>query len=78
MTPVSSNIMWSTGRSSAALEALLPAPLVIRPIRSARRFRLRFDAGVGVLKLTCPARTSRKAARNGPSKGGQFTDEPPF
>jgi predicted metal-dependent hydrolase len=54
--------MWSSGRSEAALEAALPAPIEVRPMRSARRLRLRFDEGSGVLKLTCPARTSRKAA----------------
>ena len=54
--------MWSTGRSEAALEAALPAPIEIRPLRSARRLRLRFDEATGALRLTCPWRTSRKAA----------------
>ena len=54
--------MWSSGRSEALLEARLPAPLEIRPLRSARRLRLRFDEQRGVLKLTCPLRTSRRAA----------------
>ena len=58
----SSNIMWSTGRSEAALEAALPAPIEIRPMRRARRVRLRFDESTGSLKLTCPARMSRRAA----------------
>src|SRR5690349_5159826 len=58
----SSSGMWSNGRSEAALEAALPAPVEIRRIRSARRLRLRYDDSAGVLKLTCPARTSRKAA----------------
>src|SRR5579872_5828416 len=58
----SSNIMWSTVRSEAALEAALPAPIQIRAIRSARRLRLRFDETSGMLKLTCPLRTSRRAA----------------
>lgn len=31
-------------------------------MRSARRLRLRFDDGSGTLKLTCPARMSRRAA----------------
>ena len=56
--------MWSTGRSEAALEAALPVPIEIRPLRSAKRLRLRFDEAVGVLKLTCPSRTSRRAALN--------------
>jgi len=54
--------MWSTGRSEAALLAALPAPIEIRALRSARRLRLRFDEATGSLKLTCPWRTSRKAA----------------
>ncbi len=54
--------MWSTGRSEAALAAALPAPIQIRPLKTARRLRLRFDEASGVLKLTCPWRTSRRAA----------------
>jgi predicted metal-dependent hydrolase len=54
--------MWSNGRSEAALEAGLPAPIEIRPMRSARRLRLRYDEVSGTLKLTCPTRTSRRAA----------------
>ena len=54
--------MLSTGRSEAALLAALPAPIEIRPMRTARRLRLRFDDASGTLKLTCPARTSRRAA----------------
>lgn len=40
----------------------MPAPIEIRRIKSARRLRLRFDDATGVLKLTCPSRTSRRAA----------------
>src|SRR3954454_5112944 len=58
----SSNIMSSTARSEAALLAALPVPIEIRPMRSARRLRLRFDDASGTLKLTCPSRTSRRAA----------------
>jgi predicted metal-dependent hydrolase len=55
--------MWSNGRSEiAALESALPAPIEIRPMRGARRLRLRFDEASGTLKLTCPWRTSRRAA----------------
>ena len=54
--------MWSTARSEAALEAALPAPIDIRPLRTARRLRLRFDEASGRFKLTCPWRTSRRAA----------------
>ena len=54
--------MWSTARSEAALTAALPAPIEIRPLKTARRLRLRFDEASGTLKLTCPWRTSRRAA----------------
>lgn len=55
--------MWSSGRSEVLnLASDLPVPIEIRPIRSARRLRLRYDEIRGVLKLTCPARTSRRAA----------------
>jgi predicted metal-dependent hydrolase len=57
--------MWSSGRSEASLkslEASLPVPLEIRPLRSARRLRLRFDESAGMLKLTCPWSTSRRTA----------------
>src|SRR6185295_2747466 len=53
--------MWSTARSES-LDIGLPVPIEIRPIRSARRLRLRFDELRGTLKLTCPPRTSRRAA----------------
>jgi predicted metal-dependent hydrolase len=66
MMPASSNIMWSSARSEASLEgsleAALPAPIEIRKVRNARRLRLRFDEVAGTLKLTCPWRTSRRAA----------------
>jgi predicted metal-dependent hydrolase len=54
--------MWSTDRSEAALEAALPLPIEIRSLKTARRLRLRFDDATGKLKLTCPLRTSRRAA----------------
>jgi predicted metal-dependent hydrolase len=54
--------MWSSARSEARLEAALPVPIEIRAIRTARRLRLRFDESAGVLKLTCPPRTSRRSA----------------
>jgi len=57
-----SNIMWSTGRSEAALQAAFPVPIEIRPSKTARRLRLRFDEASRTLKLTCPLRTSRRAA----------------
>jgi predicted metal-dependent hydrolase len=45
-----------------SLEVGLPVPIDVRPLKSARRFRLRFDAVTGRLKLTCPARASRRSA----------------
>ena len=54
--------MWSSARSEASLEAQLPAPIEIRRLKTARRLRLRFDEAAGTLKLTCPWRTSRRAA----------------
>src|SRR6185503_9816111 len=62
MTRGSSSSMWSSARSEAALEASLPVPIEIRPMRSARRLRLRYDEARGALKLTCPWRTSRRLA----------------
>lgn len=54
--------MWSSGSSEAALEAALPVPIEIRRLRAARHLRLRFDEAAGAFKLTCPWRTSRRAA----------------
>ena len=54
--------MWSSARSEASLEAALPVPIEIKRLRNARRLRLRFDEAAGTLKLTCPWRTSRRAA----------------
>jgi predicted metal-dependent hydrolase len=54
--------MWSNARSEARLDAAFPVPIEVRPVRNAKRFRLRLDDVEGVLKLTCPARTSRRAA----------------
>lgn len=55
--------MWSSARSDGPVSAPdLPVPVEIRPMRGARRLRLRFDERRRVLKLTCPLRTSRRAA----------------
>ena len=76
--PGSSNFMWSSARSEAALDAALPVPIDIRPIRSARRLRLRFDEAQrraeahlpvadqpprGARLGARPARMDRRAAR---------------
>ena len=54
--------MWSNGRSEAALAAEFPVPIEIRPVRGARRLRLRYDDARGILRLTHPPRTSPRAA----------------
>jgi len=54
--------MWSSARSEALLDAGLPVPVEVRPIRGAKRLRLRYDEASGTLKLTCPMRTSRRTA----------------
>ena len=54
--------MWSSANSEARLDAAFPVPIEVRQMRSAKRYRLRFDEAAGTLKLTCPARSSRRAA----------------
>jgi predicted metal-dependent hydrolase len=55
--------MWSSAPSrELAVHPGLPVPVEIRPIRSARRMRLRYDEHRRLLKLTCPLRTSRRTA----------------
>ena len=59
--------MSSIGRSDLLAPAVelvpgLPVPIDIRPLRSARRLRLRYDEARGVLKLTCPTTMSRRRA----------------
>ncbi|MEO5972886.1 MAG: YgjP-like metallopeptidase domain-containing protein, partial [Sphingomicrobium sp.] len=55
--------MWSSARSKQlAVHPGLPVPVEIHALRSARRLRRRFDERRRVLKLTCPMRTSRRAA----------------
>ncbi|MEO5611988.1 MAG: YgjP-like metallopeptidase domain-containing protein [Sphingomicrobium sp.] len=57
------NFMSSSARSKElAVHPDLPVPVEINPVPSARRLRLRFDERRGVLKLTCPIRTSRRTA----------------
>jgi predicted metal-dependent hydrolase len=68
--------MWLNARSEALLgELSLPVPLEIRPMRSARRLRLRFDQRRRVLKLTCPLRTSRRAALTWVAEQRAWIDE---
>lgn len=56
-------IMSSTARSEALFRHEdLPLPVEIRPVRGARRLRLRLDEKRGVLKLTGPLRMNRKSA----------------
>src|SRR5688572_26786425 len=57
------SFMSSSARSKhLAVHPSLPLPVEIHAVRSARRLRLRFDERRGVLKLTCPFRTSRREA----------------
>ncbi len=67
--------MWSSARSEAALAAQLPLPIDICPMRRARRMRLRFDEAKGRLKLTCPARTSRRKALAWALEQGAWIDQ---
>lgn len=54
--------MSSTGHSEAALEALLPVPIRVRRLKTAKRIRLRLDEGRRELRLTCPLSMSRRRA----------------
>jgi predicted metal-dependent hydrolase len=55
--------MSSTGSSDLVIPAgELPVPIEVRPLRTARRMRLRYDEARGILKLTCPAGMSRRRA----------------
>ncbi|QIL01545.1 M48 family metallopeptidase [Sphingomonas sinipercae] len=56
------NIIWSTV-ASERLERHpdLPAPILLSPLRSARRMRLRYDAARHLLKVTYPRGLSRRA-----------------
>ena len=61
--PASSNITWSTVRSSRLEHHPdLPVPVLLCPIKTARRMRLRFDEKRQLLKLTHPRGLSRKTA----------------
>ena len=61
--PVNWNGTLSTARSDAALDHPgLPWPIAIRAHPRARRLRLRLDPDKRQLLLTCPPRSSRKAA----------------
>lgn len=55
--------MSSTGRSDLVIPpGELPVPIEVRPLRTARRMRLRYDEARGILKLTCPEGMSRRRA----------------
>ncbi len=58
-----------------SLEAGLPVPIEIRPMRRAKRLRLRFDEADGTLKLTCPWRTSRRSALRWAAEQRPWIDE---
>lgn len=67
--------MWSTARSEIVVDPALPLPIEIRPMRSAKRLRLRFDERRRLLKLTCPSRSSRRAALAWAAKQRAWIDE---
>lgn len=54
--------MWSTARSDLAADPAWPWPLVLRTDRRCRRLKLRLDQRRQQLILTCPPRTSHRAA----------------
>jgi predicted metal-dependent hydrolase len=54
MPATSNGMWWSVSSSAAASHPDLPLPVVLRPMRNARRMRLRFDEREQVLKLTHP------------------------
>jgi predicted metal-dependent hydrolase len=61
--PVSWSGMSSTVRSDLVVPAgELPVPIEVRPLRTARRMRLRYDEARGILKLNCPAGICRRRA----------------
>lgn len=68
--------MLSKGRSEAlSFHRDLPVPILIRPMRTARRLRLRFDESRGLLKLTCPHRMSRRSAIAWAAEQRDWVDE---
>ena len=67
----SSNIMWSTAALKRRWKLALPVPIQIRPMRRARRLRLRFDEATGRLRLTCPRGPA--AARPSPGRSTSAT-----
>ena len=60
--PATWNGTLSTGRSEPLAIPGLAWPIELRPHPRARALRLRLDEGRGLLTLTCPRRTSRRAA----------------
>jgi len=68
--------MLSKGRSEApSVHRDLPVPVIVQPMRSARRLRLRFDERSGFLKLTCPHRMSRRSALAWAAEQREWVDE---
>jgi len=61
---VSSNITWSNVRSELLSDQDFPAPIILQPMRNAKRIRLRFDERNGTLKLTYPHRMAKRTALN--------------
>ena len=61
MTPASLNIIWSTVASDRLEQHPdLPLPILLAPLRTARRMRLRVDTKRQLLKITYPRGLARK------------------
>jgi predicted metal-dependent hydrolase len=62
--PESSNSTWSNVRSELLSDEDFPAPILLQPMRNAKRMRLRFDERNGTLKLTYPRGMAKRTALN--------------
>ena len=62
--PASSNITWLIVRSELLSDEDFPAPILLQPMRNAKRMRLRFDERNGTLKLTYPRGMAKRTALN--------------
>ena len=60
MTPATLNSTWLNVPSEPLVHSDLAAPIILQPMRNARRMRLRFEQGNGTLKLTYPLGMARR------------------
>src|SRR6478752_3169787 len=75
LTPGTWNFTLSTGRSEPLTLPGLAWPVELRHHPRARSLRLRLDEVRGLLTLTCPSRTSRRAALDWAAKQARWVDE---